>query len=75
MHISGEPLLDPIIKKECGGWGGAVHDVNDAKQRAFAVEQRNPLLNEESLINKHQLGAKHRTNVLVKKKKKRKKNL
>lgn len=44
----------------------AVHEVNNAKQRPFAVEQRNPLLNEESLINKHQVRAKHCTNVLVK---------
>lgn len=54
-----------------GGGEPSINDVNDAKQRAFAVEQRNPLLNEESLINKHQLGAKHRTNVLVKEKKKK----
>lgn len=37
---------------------------NRSNRRPFAVEQRNPLLNEESLINKHQVRAKHCTNVL-----------
>lgn len=56
MHILGKPLLEPFILKKKKK---AVHEVNNAKQRSFAVEQRNPLLNEESLINKHQLRAKH----------------